>query len=86
MHVVNDLRVALVDATVAITCTWRGGRQQWAFRGDVDADSCARVGRIELTVPDEPGDLLLGVALTGRDAADDEITATRRAGARILVP
>ena len=85
VHVVNDLRGALVDATVAITCTWRGGQQQWAFRGDVDADSCALVGRIELTVPDEPGDLLLGVALTGRDAGDNEISATRRAGARILV-
>jgi hypothetical protein len=36
-------------------------------------------------VPDEPGDLLLGVALTGRDDADNEISATRRAGARILV-
>ena len=85
VHVVNDLRTALVDATVAITCTWRGGRQQWAFRGDVDADSCARVGRIELTVPDEPGDLLLGLALSGRDAHDAEVTATRRAGARIAV-
>ena len=85
VHVVNDLRGALVDATVAITCTWRGGRRQWAFRGVVDADSCALVGRIELTVPAEPGDLLLGVALTGRDDGDNEITATRRAGARILV-
>ena len=85
VHVVNDLRSALVDATVAITCTWRGGRQQWAFRGDVDADSVARVGRIELVVPDEPGDLLLGIALTGRDGDDHEVTATRRAGARILV-
>ena len=43
-------------------------------------------GASSSTVPDEPGDLLLGVALTGRDAADNEITATRRAGARILVP
>ena len=40
------------------------------------------VGRLELAVPDAPGDLLLGVALTGRDAADREVTATR-AGARI---
>lgn len=85
VHVVNDLRGAVVDATVAITCTWRGGREQWAFRGDVEADSVARVGRVELTVPDLPGDLLLGVALTGRDAADNEVTATRRAGARIAV-
>ena len=85
VHVVNDLRGAVVDATVAVTCTWRGGRRQWAFRGDVDADSCALVGRLELTVPDRPGELLLGLALTGRDADDSEVTATRRAGARIVV-
>ena len=40
-------------------------------------------GASSSTVPDEPGDLLLGVALTGRDDADAEVTATRRAGARI---
>jgi beta-mannosidase len=83
VHVVNDLRVAVADATVAVTCSWRGGRRQWRFRGDVDADSCVLVGRLELTVPDSPGDLLLGLALTGRDADDREVTATRRAGARI---
>ena len=84
VHVVNDLRSAVVDATVAVTCTWRGGRRQWAFRGDVEADTCALVGRLELTVPDAPGDLLLGLALTGRDGADAEVTATRRAGATIV--
>jgi beta-mannosidase len=83
VHVVNDLRAAVVDATVAVTCTWRGGRRQWAFRGDVDADSCALVGRLRFTVPDAPGDLLLGLALTGRDASDAEVTATRRHGATI---
>jgi beta-mannosidase len=83
VHVVNDLRRAIVDATVAVTCTWQGGRRQWAFRGDVDADAVARVGRLELIVPDAPGDLLLGLALSGRDDADHEVSATRRAGARI---
>ena len=79
VHVVNDLRSAVVDATVAVTCTWRGGKRQWKFRGDVDADAVALVGRLELTVPDAPGDLLLGLALTGRDADDRDVTATRRA-------
>jgi beta-mannosidase len=84
LHVVNDLRSAVTDATIAVTCSWRGGRHQWAFRGDVEADSCALVGRLELTVPDAPGDFLLGLALTGRDGSDAEITATRRAGATIV--
>jgi beta-mannosidase len=83
VHVVNDLRVAVVDAVVAATCTWRGGRRQWRFRGDVDADSCGLVGRLVLTVPDAPGDLLLGLALSGRGADEREVSATRRAGARI---
>jgi beta-mannosidase len=86
VHVVNDRRSAIVDATLAVSCTWRGGRRQWRFRGDVDADTCALVGRLQFTVPDAPGDLALGLALSGRDAADAEITATRRAGARITPP
>lgn len=83
VHVVNDLRSAVTGSTISVTCTWRGGRRQWAFRGDVDADSCALVGRLRFRVPDEPGDLLVGIALTGRDGADRQVTATRRAGARI---
>ena len=75
VHVVNDLRSAVADATVAVTCTWRGGKRQWRFRGDVDADAVALVGRLELTVPDAPGDLLLGLALTGRDADDRDVSA-----------
>ncbi len=84
VHVVNDLRSALVDATVAVTCTWPKGHQHWAFRGDVDADSVERVGRVELTVPDDPGELLLGVAFRGRDSQSELVSATRRAGARIV--
>jgi len=83
VHVVNDLRVALVGATVAVTATSPAGRQRWMFRGDADADSCVRVGRVELDVPDGPGELLLGLALTGRDETGAAVAATRRAGARI---
>jgi beta-mannosidase len=84
VHVVNDLRGAVTDATVAVTCTWRDGRRDWAFRGDVEADSCQLVGHLDLEVPDAPGDFLVGIALTGRDAAGATVTATRRAGARIV--
>lgn len=86
VHVVNDLRVGLADATVSITSTWRDGRQDWAFGGNVGADACQLVGRIELTVPDAPGDFLLGIALSGRDETGATVTATRRAGARITSP
>jgi len=49
-------------------------------------DSCALVGRLQLTVPDAPGDLLVGLALSGRDAAEVEVAATRRFGARVTPP
>ncbi len=84
VHVVSDLRVPVVDATVSVTCTWRGGRQQWAFRGDVAADSVQLIGRLELAVPDHPGELLLGIALSGHDELSRPVSATRRAGARVV--
>ncbi|MBA3287001.1 MAG: hypothetical protein H0U21_03105 [Acidimicrobiia bacterium] len=84
VHVVNDLRVAIEAATVSVTCTWRAGRRQWAFRGDVDADACQLVGTLRIEVPDEAGDLLLGIALRGRDDDGNQVSATRRAGARIV--
>ncbi len=85
LHVVNDLRTA-VDATVAVTASWRGGHRQWGFRGDVAADACELVGRIDLTVPDHPGEILLGIALNGTDEDGRPVNATRRAGARVLQP
>ena len=84
VHVVSDLRVPVIDATVSVTCTWRGGRRQWAFRGDVAADSVQLVGRLELAVPDQPGELLLGIALSGHDELARPVSATRRAGARVV--
>ena len=75
VHVVSDLREALA-ATVAVTASWPGGSQQWGFRGEVEADDCALVGRITIDVPDVDGELLLGLALDGRTASGDPVTAT----------
>ncbi len=82
IHVVSDLREALA-ATVAVTATWPGGSQRWGFRGEIEADDCALVGQVTIDVPDVTGELLLGLALDGRTASGDPVTATRRAGARI---
>lgn len=82
VHVVNDLREPIA-ATVAVTASWRGGQRQWGFRGDVEADECAFVGRLSFAAPDSPGDLLIGLALDGRTASGDPVTATRRTGARV---
>jgi beta-mannosidase len=82
VHVVSDLREPLA-ATVAVSASWPGGSQQWGFRGEVEADECALVGRVTIDVPDVPGQLLLGLALDGRIASGDPVTATRRSGTRI---
>ena len=82
IHVVSDRREA-VSATVAVTASWRGGHRQWGFRGDVEADQCAFIGRLSFVAPESPGELLLGIALDGRTASGERVTATRRAGARV---
>ena len=73
VHVVNDLRSAgwPVPPPSPATCTWRGGKRQWKFRGDVDADAVALRRTPRPHGPHAPGDLLLGLALTGRDGADN---------------
>jgi beta-mannosidase len=50
-HVVNDLRVKLASAEVRASARWPGGSRRWRFAGDVQADSCAFVGRLELALP-----------------------------------
>jgi beta-mannosidase len=82
VHVVSDLREAIA-ATVAVTASWRGGHRQWGFRGDAEADQCAFVGRLSFVAPESPGDLLIGLALDGRTASGDPVSATRRTGARV---
>jgi hypothetical protein len=82
VHVVSDLRQPL-SATVAVTASWPGGSRQWGFRGEIEADDCALVGRITIDVPEVTGELLVGLALDGRTESGDPVAATRRAGATI---
>ena len=51
---------------------------------DVDGDACELVGTLEFAAPERPGELLLGIALTGRTDSGKAISATRRAGARVV--
>ncbi len=41
-----------------------GATRSWRFAGGAEADSCARVGRVEMAVPDAPGPLVLDLDLT----------------------
>jgi beta-mannosidase len=70
VHVVNDLRVAVDDATVVATLRWDGGEHVWRWRGRVPADACVRVGMVRAVAPDGPGPLALTAELTaGRHTA-----------------
>jgi hypothetical protein len=50
----------------------------------VAADDCALIGRLRFNAPEQPGDLLFGLALNGRTGSGEPVAATRRAGVRIV--
>jgi beta-mannosidase len=52
LHAVSDLRRPLTDVLARAVVRWPGGERGWRFTGDVPADSCARIGRIDLTIPE----------------------------------
>jgi beta-mannosidase len=73
VHVVNDLRRPLDGAVATARVHWRGGERSWRWQGDVAADSVAKVGQIELDVPEAHGPLVIDL-----DVIAEETTATNR--------
>ena len=73
VHVVSDLRAPLNHAQVRAELTWPDGGRTWWFEGDVDADSCSRVGRLTTTLPPDarPGPVILELDL---EWADGKVT------------
>jgi hypothetical protein len=73
LHVVSDLRTPLHRARVRAELSWPGGARTWWFEGDVEADSCSRVGRLVTTLPPNarPGPLGLELNL---EWADGKVT------------
>ncbi len=66
VHAVSDLRVPVVGAVVEAVLDWPGGRHAWRFGGDVEADRCVRIGRIQLNLPRDagPGEMSLDLRMT----------------------
>ena len=54
VHVVNDLRVALPAALLQASVSWPTGSRTWCFAGDIEPDSCARVGTLRVRLDTEP--------------------------------
>jgi beta-mannosidase len=69
LHVVSDLRQAVDDATTTAVLRWPGGERTWRFGGDIPADSCVRVGQVDLVLPADavPGDVTLDLSLRWSD-------------------
>ena len=65
VHVVNDLRHPVEQLQVRARLRWDGGQQRWRFGGAVAADTVARVGTLQVEVPDAPGPLVLELELVG---------------------
>jgi beta-mannosidase len=76
VHVVNDLRRPLEGAVVDAAAIWSGGRHGWRWQGDVGADDVARVGTIQLVVPDTEGPLDLALHLSHPSAESDNAYRT----------
>lgn len=63
VHVVSDLRRRLPGAEVAAAVRWPGGEHRRRWGGDVPADACEAVGRIEVDLPADAGAGPLEIAL-----------------------
>ncbi|MCB0971111.1 MAG: hypothetical protein KDA97_06280 [Acidimicrobiales bacterium] len=78
LHVVNDLRRPIDDLEVTARLRWSGGEQRWRFGGAVGADAVARVGTLQIEVPDRPGPLTLEVELGGDQIPEDPVVRADR--------
>ena len=79
VHVVNDRRSPVDGLEVEASLRWEGGEQRWRFGGAVAADTVARVGSLQIEVPDAPGPVVLHLSLAGPTLGPDPIERDDRA-------
>lgn len=75
VHVISDVRSALVDLRCRVELRWTGGSAHWEFAGDLAADSVERIGHVELLVPTDVDRIDAHVRVTG-DGVDRESRCT----------
>jgi beta-mannosidase len=78
VHVVSDLRTPIADGMVTARLSWPGGEQTWRWAGAIAADSCERVGTIQLHAPDALGPLVLELTLDGAALATNRYESLLR--------
>ena len=66
IHAISDLRTPIAPARASASLCWPAGKRTWYFLGDLDADSCTRIGRLDLTLPPDtpPGPIRLDLELS----------------------
>ena len=78
VHVVSDEREPLQDLDVTAQLSWPDGQHDWAWRGQIDADSVARIGSINWIAPNVTGPVDLTLQLRHRG---DEVASNTYRGA-----
>jgi beta-mannosidase len=71
VHVISDLRAQVDDAQITAHLGWVGGSRSWTWSGDIAADSCQRVGTVQIVVPDAPGPITLELTCRHRGGQSD---------------
>lgn len=71
VHVVNDRRSRLAETEFTAELLWPGGGRRWRFAGDVPADGCCRVARLDVALPagTPDGDISLNLELADGQGA-----------------
>jgi beta-mannosidase len=86
VHIVSDLHIALDDMVMGVHLLL--GEEEVArgpsWHGSVPADSCVRVGRLDLLVPAATGDLVVELVL--RPADPDRTPTLPRVGPALELP
>jgi beta-mannosidase len=85
IHAISDLRHPLLAARVTAELGWPGGRRTWGWQGDLPADSCVAVGRLDAPVPmTADGLLTLELRLTVDDPDGEGTLVVSRDESRIV--
>ena len=70
VHVVSDARISYGDTIVRAHLRWEEEvRHVWSWQGDIPADECVRVGRLDFEVPDTDDALVIDLDLAGDGVA-----------------
>ena len=69
VHIISDVHSSLPDVVLDVRAWWDGGERTWRFGGDLAADECTYIGRLDLEVPEVDGPMAVDLTLSGPQVA-----------------